>query len=504
MPVNNTANNTNSSSYSYLQYKNKITGLASGMDIDSIMEKLMKAESAQMEKLQQTKQKFEWKRDAYREVNTTLSSFEKGIFDNHGLAKNWLEKDVTSSSSAISATANASASGNLMISEAKVATAGNIVVEGKLAADQTIDQDGSFKIKAVNEKGEYTEKEITYKASDKVSDLMSRINASGVGITALSSGNKISLQANATGKGSEGSIVVTEDAGKIFEKLGLTSSADVPTKDQPLKLAEGTNGSITVNGIEMQSSSNKYNVAGYTLNVNKSIEKTDAATTISSTTDSNKIVDNVKKFVETYNGLIEDLNKRVGEKKNLSYQPLTDAQKAEMSEEEIKKWEEKAKSGLLKGDATIKAALSEMRSTLSQYGNGSDDMLAKIGISTTKTWADNGKLEVDENKLKSALEQDPNVVTRIFVGDKESGTKGLVTALRTTAQDAVKTIEKTAGRASMDNNAFSLGKNIVDVDKKIADWKDRLKSIEERYWKQFSAMENAIQKANSQSAMFMQ
>ena len=76
MPVNNTANNTNSSSYSYLQYKNKITGLASGMDIDSIMEKLMKAESAQMEKLQQTKQKFEWKRDAYREVNTTLSSFE--------------------------------------------------------------------------------------------------------------------------------------------------------------------------------------------------------------------------------------------------------------------------------------------------------------------------------------------------------------------------------------------------------------------------------------------
>jgi len=474
------------------------------MDIDSIMEKLMKAESAQMEKLQQTKQKFEWKRDAYREVNTTLSSFEKGIFDNHGLAKNWLAKDVTSSSSAISATANASAAGNLTISEAKVATAGNIVVEGKLTADQTIDQDGSFKIKAVNEKGEYTEKEITYKASDKVSDIMSRINASGVGITALSSGNKISLQANATGKGAEGSIVVTEDAGKIFEKLGLTNSADAPTKDQPLKLAEGTNGSITVNGIEMQSTSNKYNVAGYTLNVNKSIEKTDAATTISSTTDSNKIVDNVKKFVETYNGLIEDLNKRVGEKKNLSYQPLTDAQKAEMTEDEIKKWEEKAKSGLLKGDATIKTALSEMRATLSQYGNGSDDMLAKIGISTTKTWADNGKLEVDEDKLKKALDQDPNVVTRIFVGDKESGTTGLVAALRTTAQDAVKTIEKTAGRASMDNNAFSLGKNIVDVDKKIADWKDRLKSIEERYWKQFSAMENAIQKANSQSAMFTQ
>ena len=72
-------------------------------------------------------------------------------------------------------------------------------------------------------------------------------------------------------------------------------------------------------------------------------------------------------------------------------------------DDEIKKWEDKAKAGLLKSDANINKVLSDMRSTISNYGAGSDDMLAKIGISTSKTWSDNGKLEIDENKLTKAL-----------------------------------------------------------------------------------------------------
>jgi len=145
-----------------------------------------------------------------------------------------------------------------------------------------------------------------------------------------------------------------------------------------------------------------------------------------------------------------------------------------------------------------------MRSTISNYGAGSDDMLAKIGISTSKTWSDNGKLEIDENKLTKALEEDPNVVMRIFTGDPEKGTKGIVSELKTTAQNAVKNIEKTAGRESASDSSYALGKNLQDINMKIDDWKDRLKGIEERYWKQFAAMESAIQKANSQSAIFAQ
>ena len=596
--MNNTSN-TSTSSYSYLQYKNKVTGLASGMDIDSLMEKLMKAESAQMEKLQQQKQKYEWKRDAYREVNTSLSAFEKGIFDNYGLSKNWAAKNVTSTSTAISATANSNAAGNLTITEATVATAGQKVssgatladlsfsatngtftykidgqeksiaysktdtfdslakklnatgdfevtvtngsngatintkikkdieatgnnatflnklgltdgtgpvsklVSGKLAFTESttmselgLTDGGEFTIKAINDQGTYTEKTIKYSATDKISDVMSRINGSGVGVTALAANGKLSLSANSTGTGAEGSIKISADGNKLFEKLGLADATG--------KVAEGTNGSMVVNGVKMESTSNKYNVSGYTVNVTNNIAATDAPAKISSTTETKTIVDKVKEFITTYNGLIEDLNKRVSQKKNLSYQPLTDAQKAELKDDEIKKWEDKAKEGLLKSDATLNKVLSDMRSTLSNYGSGSEDMLAKIGITTSKTWTDNGKLELDEDKLTKALEEDPNIVSRIFVGDKENKREGIVASLRTTAQDAVKNIEKTAGRASSSEDSYTLGKNLKDVNTKIDDWKDRLKGIEERYWKQFAAMEAAIQKANSQSSIFMQ
>ena len=592
--MNNTSN-TSTSSYSYLQYKNKVTGLASGMDIDSLMEKLMKAESAQMEKLQQQKQKYEWKRDAYREVNTSLSAFEKGIFDNYGLSKNWAAKNVTSTSTAISATANSNAAGNLTITEATVATAGqkvsssatladlgfsatngtftykidgqeksiaysktdtfdslakklnatgdfevtvtngsngatintkikkdieatgnNLVflnklrltdgnqsVSGKLAFTESttmselgLTDGGEFTIKAINDQGTYTEKTIKYSATDKISDVMSRINGSGVGVTALAANGKLSLSANSTGTGAEGSIKISADGNKLFEKLGLADATG--------KVAEGTNGSMVVNGVKMESTSNKYNVSGYTVNVTNNIAATDAPAKISSTTETKTIVDKVKEFITTYNGLIEDLNKRVSQKKNLSYQPLTDAQKAELKDDEIKKWEDKAKEGLLKSDATLKKVLSDMRSTLSNYGSGSEDMLAKIGITTSKTWTDNGKLELDEGKLTKALEEDPNIVSRIFVGDKENNREGIVASLRTTAQNAVKDIEKTAGKASSAEDSYTLGKNLKDVNTKIDDWKDRLKGIEERYWKQFAAMEAAIQKANSQSSIFTQ
>ena len=193
----------------------------------------------------------------------------------------------------------------------------------------------------------------------------------------------------------------------------------------------------------------------------------------------------------------------MSEKKKVGYAPLTDAQKAEMSKDEIEKWEVAAKQGLLKSDSTINKVLSDMRMTLSTYGSGSEDMLSKIGITTSKTYSDNGKLEIDEDKLKAALSNDPDVIYRIFTGDGQN--EGIVSKVRATAQNAVSTIKKSAGSAdSASDVTYSLGKTITSLDTKIDDWKDRLKDIEERYWKQFSAMETAIQKANSQSSIFTQ
>ena len=618
MAVENNA--STSTSFSYLQYKNKVSGLVSGMDIDSIMEKLMKAESAQMEKLQQQKTKYEWKRDAYREVNTKLATFEKNAFSDYGLKSSWNMKNVQLSNNSVSAVATASANGTLNITEAQVSTAGQQVltmgeskatlaeigfsmenakakytVNGEtktvaysasdsiedfakklndtgdfkaeikigsdgtqslsvttlkdvtmqdeagvysnafanklglnstngtissntsatksfqtkaITADSTISSlglaSGEFTIGAINDKGAYVEKTIKYEATDKISDVMSKINLSGVGVTALASGGKLSFTANTEGTGSKGSIYIAQksdnsgstDTNDLFGKLGV----QVGTNGE---IASGSNGYVVANGVKIEGTSNNYTISGYQVTLNKNISTSDEPSKISSTTDTDKIVDKVKKFVASYNELIADLGKKTSEKKKVGYAPLTDAQKAEMSKDEIEKWEVAAKQGLLKSDSTINKVLSDMRMTLSTYGSGSEDMLSKIGITTSKTYSDNGKLEIDEDKLKAALSNDPDVISRIFTGDGQN--EGIVSKVRATAQNAVSTIKKSAGSAdSASDVTYSLGKTITSLDTKIDDWKDRLKDIEERYWKQFSAMETAIQKANSQSSIFTQ
>ncbi|MFJ8261819.1 flagellar filament capping protein FliD [Rummeliibacillus sp. NPDC094406] len=510
--VNNSASSPKVA-YSYLQYKNKVSGLVSGMDIDSIMEKLMKAESAQMERLQQQKQKYEWQRDAYREVNTSLSAFRDGIFDNYGLSDKWNAKTATSSSSAISATATNSATGTLTISAAKAATAGKSVVplaqyKGVQITDSTTMADlgigeGTFKIKALSEDGtSYIEKEIKYSSTDKVSSIMSKINSSGVGVTAISSGNQVSLTANNAGKGTptDGSISISEDANGLFQTLGVIKDI---TSQTGIIADNGKDGWFKVNGIKINGTSNKYSISGYTITVNEDIAAGSTPAKVSSTTDTDSLVNKVKEFVETYNGLIKGLNGKVTEKKNVDFAPLTDAQKAEMSEDEIKKWEEKAKAGLLKGDTNINSALSSMRSMLSQYGSSSGNSLYNLGITTSKTWSENGKLEINEEKLRAAIEKDPDAITKVFNGTAVAGEKGIIANLRDIAKTTISSIEQTAGKAaSTSDSSYSLGRTISSLDTKISDWKDRLKAIENRYWNQFSAMETAIQRANSQSSIF--
>lgn len=741
MAVNGTSNSNSVTAYSYLQYKNKISGLVSGMDIDSIMEKLMKAESAQMEKLQQQKQKYEWKRDAYREVNTSLDAFQKGLFDDYGLKSSWNTKTANiSENSAVSVKANTSASGNLSISQVEVAKAAigiftsqgvaatritkdtdlsNIVFSGvdgeeknlsepesgfnvfgvtsgkvsdvidilkakgydasisngrltvlggstSVEADETtinslkqigvsvsfkynssalkvgeenatgstkisdlgldgtsltikvgdneektinldgastIDdvlkniktetglqasiqdgvislystdakdvaitnapaelsfhkiigattsttlfnkedptfagnikgtntvqevlgstaKDGSFVIRAIQDDGSTKDTTISYKATDTIDSLISKINGSGAGVTALFNNGKFSVTANNTGErkdSGDGVSLVVSDTGsesnQLFEKL--TNQSISSEGEVSLITEKGTNASMTVNGVTYKQSSNVFNISGYTITASSDLnaglteeqleEPSVSKVTISSTNDTDKAIEKVKAFVETYNGLIKDLNTRVSEKKKVGYDPLTDAQKAEMTTSDIEKWETAAKAGLLKGDSTITSVLSKMRETIYSYGTSGSkgakgDSLYSIGITTSKEWSDNGKLEIDTDKLRAAIEKDPDVLSRIFTGDGSEENPGIVSQLRDTAKEAITSIEKSAGKASTaDEKSYSLGKTIADYTTKIDDWKDRLKDIEERYWNQFSAMEQAIQKANSQSSIF--
>ncbi|MGE7927655.1 flagellar filament capping protein FliD [Lysinibacillus xylanilyticus] len=239
--------------------------------------------------------------------------------------------------------------------------------------------------------------------------------------------------------------------------------------------------------------------------------------TMTSTTNVDDIMAKIKEFVTTYNGFIKDLNDQTKETKYRDYTPLTSEQRENMSENEIKLWEEKAKSGLLRGDTLIREGLSGMRSLVSQSNPGIDskyNTLFSIGITTSKNYNDGGTLEIDEKKLRKVLEEDPDAVEKLFknsegkkddvVDGKTVDTRGYLDKLRDSMKSFEITIEKKAGRSTMTDAQYAIGNNLMDTESRINTWKRKLEDIESRYWKQFTAMEQAINKANSQSSMFAQ
>lgn len=484
----------------------RIGGLASGMDIDSIVEKLMNAERAPLNKLNQKKTTYEWQRDAYRSVNTKLKTFDTYIADNLVL-KTLNSKTATSSNSnLVSATATGKASGTLSIEGvSQLATSARTIGEQLNATGSTkmnTVAPGTIEFKAINANGtmpaEATKIEITDDMT--VDQFIKKVNESNAGVSAIFENGRFSFTAKNTGKGN---IEINGDVAYM-----------------KLTAKEGQNAIFQVNGIATERTSNSFSFNGYNVTLNSTFPtQNNVATsvTLSSTTNVDDMMTKIKEFVTTYNGLVKDLSDQTKQSKYRDYAPLTDEQKKEMDEDEIKLWEEKAKSGLLRNDSLIRNGLSNMRSLIYQSNPGLEDSkyntLFNVGITTSKNYNDGGTLEIDEAKLRKALEEDPDAVERLFKNsdgvknDPAHGgadTRGYLDKLRESMKTFEVNIDKKAGRSTMTDAQYALGKSLIDTEKRIDTWQDKLKNIEDRYWKQFTAMETAINKANQQSSMFMQ
>lgn len=498
----------------------RVGGLASGMDIDSIVADLMKAERIPLDKLTAKKTTYEWQRDAFRSVNTKLKTFSDYLLDNFMLSSNFNKKTVSNTNSdLLSATANSSATGTLSIEKVtQLATAARAVgSEVKTTVDTTatgstkmselgITADTSISLKSIKADGTMSDAvKIDIKSTDTIDQVVSRINSSNVGVTALFEGGKLSITAKNTGNNKEGEeIQVTEDTNGVFDKLGVDFN----------NLIEGQNAKFTVNGLETERSSNTFTISGYSVTLKSTFNvsgDTVAPVQLKADTDIDSMVDKVKEFVEKYNDLISGMNDSLKEKKYRDFPPLTDEQRKDMSEKEQELWDEKAKSGLLKNDAIISSGLGDMRNAIyGKVGNGENiiDTLAEMGITTSSIYSDGGKLVIDEDKLKKALTENPDQVVKTLTnsGTKTTGedTRGIVQRLRDSIKDFTGKIEKKAGKATFTDQQYTIGKSLIDMNNRITNFQRRLEDIETRYWKQFTAMEQAISKANNQSSYLAQ
>ena len=217
------------------------------------------------------------------------------------------------------------------------------------------------------------------------------------------------------------------------------------------------------------------------------------------------ILSSIKDMVNAYNEIVDMVNGFLTTKPNRDYQPLTDDQKEEMTDEQIEKWEKKAKEGILFGDDLLRELSSDLRfvtmgSLMSK--------LESIGISEVSDYTANGKLTIDENKLKNALETDPDKVAKIFTSTDKSQ-PGLMTNMKKITDSYAKTLGSPKGsliqRAGSESSALSLTDNEIykelkDIDDLISQLQTRLKSEQDRYISQFTRLETVIAQMNSQSS----
>ena len=92
----------------------------------------------------------------------------------------------------------------------------------------------------------------------------------------------------------------------------------------------------------------------------------------------------IKDFVKTYNDILKEMNEAYNAESARGYDPLTEEERETMTEEQIKKWEDRIKDSLLRRDDTLGGLINALRSTLSEpiTVNGKTYSLASFGIST--------------------------------------------------------------------------------------------------------------------------
>ncbi|WP_214753878.1 flagellar filament capping protein FliD [Exiguobacterium sp. s16] len=543
-------------------------GLASGIDTDTIIKQLMQVERAPVDKLEQKKQMTEWKRDAYREINRSLMTLRNSAVDLMFSRNFYAKTSSSSDESRVSVVAGPSSGNTAIKIESvsDLATAATQVVipkdkNGNNVTKATKVADMNFRATTQEIKLETVAKEWTITPEPNTTESIVLKTSGGATITSdlytynettgkvtMNDGSDIAAGTTATYKsgyevqvrttvgGNFKTVKVATDAtmenlvtalnGKdtgisaFFEpvsgKMSITQKQtgkneiiefDATTKqvfglletDLPV---EGKNAKFIVNGIDMEQSSNTVTIDNMTLTLKS--EFLTGPVTLSAATDTQKIFDNIKGFVDKYNETIDLMNKKVREDKFRSFEPLTKAQRDELSEDEIKKWEEKAMSGMLRGDNILRGAMDTLRgkwsSTTVVTVDKDMDRLFQIGLSTGSDFTNGGKIEIDEEKLKAAIEKDPEQVYKLFT-DADTG---LLPKIRDASTDSRETITRIAGADGSGSHSHSMGKEMTAIDTRIQRLNALLVDKENAYYRRFAAMETAMNQANSQAASLQQ
>lgn len=287
-----------------------------------------------------------------------------------------------------------------------------------------------------------------------------------------------------------------------FENFGGTASISKPkTQAITTQAIQGSNNKVTVYDKDgktelntITEESNLFTIDNITYNVN-GINPDSDLVSMSSSEDTKQTVEKLQSFINDYNKMMDDIYKSVTEKKNKDYPPLTEAQKEEMSEEEIEKWEKKAKEGMLKNDRELRNFMEDIKKVIFEPIGDLGVTLRDIGIKSDDDYNKPGQLHLDVDKFTKALKEDGDLVYKATTGAfgkikdvtyKYAGSSGSIFVKKAG-------MEKTSSAV---NNLFS--EQLKRQEAQIKNLTRKMKEKESDLYKKFARLEANMNKLNSQ------
>ena len=538
-----------------------IYGLSgSGLDVESLVKVGMLSHQKKYDRIYKKEVETEWRKEAYANVYDKINTFKSRMSD-YRLSSSTKPMTTTSSlSDAVTATANASAgvmAHSVEVTQAATnaylmtATGQHVARANPSASTSTmlkdiafaggtrptgmLDGDTALKFKVSNGTGSA---EVTFTAEEgftknlTLNDLANRINnarytASGkktaldirANYDSVSDGfslansktgdsNKINLTVDTTSSSAAHTTTLLNNLklgvvsnGTIGPAMTLTTSSPTTTSME----AAGTNANVKIDGRDYNNlQENNLTVGGVTYTFKKPTPVGTPAT-VNVAQDQDKLVENVKKFVEEYNALLDELNKLYNNRGHQDYGVLTKSQEEGMTKDQVEKWNAKAKEGLLFRDNYIRSIIGDLRDAVInrvQSVPGRYSTLSSIGI-TAKNQT--GHLQLDETKLKNAIAAEPDAVNRLISYDDENddyGNNGVASRIYNKIGGRLKELERHSGVAADKTDLSELGKLIQNYEKQMSDFKKLMSSFESKLYKKYNAMEEAIARLSTQFNFF--
>lgn len=323
-------------------------------------------------------------------------------------------------------------------------------------------------------------------------------------------GNEQYITIDADGNAAATGTLTTQVEDAYFNKASFARKVmddyNAGTLTGGAKKIPGQDAVIKLNGEDFTSTNNVFEVNGLTFTV---LAETSEPITVTTREDTDGIYDMVKSFLKEYNTLINEMDKLYNAETAKGYEPLTDEEKSEMSEGDIEKWEQKIKDSVLRRDSSL-STVSNMMVGIMSAGvevNGQKMFLSNFGINTLSYFEagdnekhayhingdpDNEHTSGKEDKLKTAIANNPDSVMNFFMG------------LAINLNEGWKKVSATNDFSSY-NTAYNdklMKEQYTKYTSKIEKQEERLTAMENKWYAKFTAMETALAKLQSnQSAV---